>query len=285
VTTRTDVASPSRVRVVIVDDTIEIREILRRLFDRDDRFEVVAEGIDGNEAIELATRLQPDVLVIDQHMPRLGGVEALPAIRSAAPGTAVILFTARADAGVYQAALSAGALDVMDKSVGPALADRLAETLVDHWAGPDAEVQVQIGPVSSRAASAWIENTRRILDAVVRHPEVLPQPAPADVVEVFTDLLGTWDEVNQGTDEFFWTARAASGDVHRLVEWWAVIDSMSDATLERLGVHWSVGEGEPFFHALTAGVLNALSAHATTQELAKVLRRQWTPARPPPFAR
>jgi CheY-like chemotaxis protein len=277
-TTGADVASPARVRVVIVDDAVEIREILRRLFDRDDRFEVVAEGVDGHEAIELATRLQPDVLVIDQHMPRLGGVEAMPAIRSAAPSTAVILFTARADAGVYQAALSAGALDVMDKSVGPTLADRLAETLVDHWAGPDAEVQVQIGPVTARAASAWIENTRRILAAVVRHPEVLPEPAPADVVEIFTDLLDTWDEVNQGSDEFFWTARAASAEVLRLVEWWALIDSMSDDTLETLDVHWTVGEGEPFFHALTAGVLNALSAHATTQELARVLSRQWTPA-------
>jgi CheY-like chemotaxis protein len=275
-TTRTDVAAPGRVRVVIVDDTAEIREILRRLFDRDDRFDVVAEGTDGVEAIELATRLQPDVLVIDQHMPRLGGVEAVPAIREAAPATAVILFTARADAGLYQAALSAGAMDVLDKSVGVKLADRLAETLVDHWAGPDAEVQVQIGPVSSRAASAWIQNTRRILGAVASHPEVLPRPAPPDVVEVFAQLLDTWDEVNHGTDEFFWTARASSTDVHRLVEWWALIDAMSDEQLDQLGVTWSVGEGELFYQALTAGILSALSTYATTQELAKVLRRQWT---------
>ncbi len=275
-TTRTDVSAPGRVRVVIVDDTAEIREILRRLFDRDDRFDVVAEGADGVEAIELVTRLRPDVLVIDQHMPRLGGVEAMPAIREAAPGTAVILFTARADAGLYQAALSAGAMDVLDKSVGLKLADRLAETLVDHWAAPDAEVQVQIGPVSSRAASAWIQNTRRILGAVVSRPEVLPRPAPPDVVEVFAQLLDTWDEVNRGTDEFFWTARASSADVHRLVEWWALIDAMSDEQLEQLGVTWSVGEGELFYQALTAGILTALSIHATTQELAKVLRRQWT---------
>jgi DNA-binding NarL/FixJ family response regulator len=277
-TTQADVAAPGRVRVVIVDDSAEIREILRRLFARDDRFHVVAEGTDGVEAIELVTRFQPDVLVIDQQMPRLGGVEAMPAIRAAAPSTAVIIFTARADAGLYQAALSAGATDVMDKSVGPRLADQLAETLVDHWAGPDAEIQVQVGPVASEAASAWIANTRRILAAVVLHPEVLPRPVPPDVVEVFAQLLDTWDEVNHGSQEFFWTARAAPADVNRLVEWWAVIDSMSDDQLERLGVRWSVGEeGEPFFHALTAGVLAALSAHATTQELAKMLRRQWGP--------
>jgi CheY-like chemotaxis protein len=273
-----DVVLPGRVRVVIIDDTAEIRALLRRLFDRDDRFEVVAIGVDGHEAIALATELQPDVLVLDQQMPGLTGVEAMPEILAAAPATAVVLFTGRADAGVYQAALSAGAIDVMNKAVGLELVDRLAETLVNHWASADAELQVRIGPVSSAAAAVWIGNTRRILDAVERHPEVLPEPPPPDVIGFFRQRLDDWEDLNRDAHEFFWTARAAAVDVSRLIEWWALIDSMSDDQLQALGVHWSPPEGEPFFRALTAGVLDALSAHSTTQELARVLRRQWAPS-------
>jgi CheY-like chemotaxis protein len=272
------VALPERVRVVIVDDMTDVRALVRRLFERDDRFEVVAEGADGLEAIELAARLQPDLLVLDQQMPRLGGVEATPRIRAASPATAVVLFTARTDAGIHQAALSAGALDVIEKNIGPGLVDQLARTLVDHWASPDAELQMSIGPVASEAASAWIANTRLIVNAVRRRPDVLVPPPPADVLDDFSDLLDVWDEVTRSSDNFFWAARAAAVDVHRLVDWWARIDGMSDEQLRTLGVGWSPPAGEPFFLALAAGVLAALNAHPSTQDMARDLRRQWEPA-------
>ena len=265
-----------RVRVAIVDDSPDIRMLLRVLFEDDERFDVVGEACDGIEGIDLAAQFQPNLLLLDRRMPRLGGVEALPHIRERAPHTTVIMFTTYTDAGTYHAALSAGAVDVLEKKVDIALVDRLAEILVGHWANYDAAMQIQVGPVPSTAARAWIQNTRRILSALRLHPDVLDEPIPDDVIDLFERFLHLFEEGNVG-DEFYWTARAPASEVQHLVEWWARIDAMSDAQLEELGVTWAPPEGEPFFHALTAGVLRALDEHAATRELASRLRPQWTP--------
>ena len=266
-----------RVRVVVVDDAAEIRTLLRALLDQDDRFEVVGEGADGIEAVELAASLAPDLLILDRHMPRLGGLETLPEIARFAPRTNVILFTATASSGTYHAAISAGALDVLEKSVEVDFVDRLAETLVDHWASEDAEVQMHIGPVSSESARLWIGSSRRIVSALRLHPEVMTEAPPTEILDLFGRFLQIWDEFSEGRDEFFWAARARFSDVQKLVEWWARVDDMSEEQITALGVEWSAPEARPFYHALTEGVLNALDAHAASQELARALRRQWTP--------
>jgi len=272
----TIVATPTkpRVRLLIVDDAVEIRRLLHVLFEKDDRFEVVGSGSDGIEAIELAGALQPDLILIDRQMPRLGGVEAIPGISRVAPAAAVIVFTAKADAGAYHAAMSAGALDVIEKSADDVV-ERLATTLLDHWSRPDAEVQVQVGPVPTSATRAWIDNTRRILGSLRVRPDVLGQPMPTEILDLFERFLNIWDEINRGADEFFWTARAPSSEVRRLVEWWALIDSMSDAQLAELGVNWSSPDARIFFHALTGGVIKALEQHTAMNELVGTLRRQW----------
>src|SRR5687768_4414011 len=108
-----DSAGP--LRVVLVDDAADIRMLLRLQLRRDARFVVVGEGADGLEAIELAERLQPDLMVLDRQMPVLGGVEAIDRIRRVSPGTAVVLYTATSDDETQHAALAAGALTVVDK--------------------------------------------------------------------------------------------------------------------------------------------------------------------------
>jgi hypothetical protein len=123
----------------------------------------------------------------------------------------------------------------------------------------------------------WVPNTERILDAVRAHPEVLERAVPADVYELFHSLLRQWAEIAATTEEFRWAARASATDVSRIVEYWAVIDRMSDEDLELLGIHWSPPEGEVFFRALTAGVLQALGRHHETQRLAALLTEQWAP--------
>src|SRR4051794_26929561 len=77
-------------RVLIVDDTPEIRGLVRLLMDRDGH-EVVGEGADGREGIELAARLNPDVIVLDVRMPNMTGLEALPIIRRSAPDAKVVV--------------------------------------------------------------------------------------------------------------------------------------------------------------------------------------------------
>lgn len=119
-----------RVRVVIVDDDDDVRLLLRVTLQRDARFEVVGEASDGVDAIERVDEHQPDLVVLDVAMPRLGGIEALPEIRRRAPDSTVVLYTARPDAGAHQAGLDAGAAVVVEKSViGAGLLERLVSAL------------------------------------------------------------------------------------------------------------------------------------------------------------
>ncbi|MFN2556916.1 MAG: response regulator transcription factor [Nitriliruptorales bacterium] len=82
-----------RTRVVLADDTEDLRTILRRLLEHDGRFEVVGEAEDGHEAVEVAADHQPDVIVLDLSMPVLDGRAALPRIRSAAPDTRIVVLS------------------------------------------------------------------------------------------------------------------------------------------------------------------------------------------------
>lgn len=270
-------ARDEKIRVVVVDDVADLRLLLRLQMERDARFEIVGEAADGEEAIEVIAHLQPDLVVLDRMMPRMGGLEAVPEIRRRAPSAAVILYTAVNDAGTHQAALSLGALGVIEKTAGLDFINKLAATLVESTAGANASVEVTVGPVDGAAARVWIANTKQILRRLADHPEVMPEPVPDDVLELFCSFLDRWDEVAEGADEFRWVARAAPNDVERLVTWWGAIDEMDAAQLADLGVHWSPPAGEPFFRALIAGVLDAMNRHDETRRLAGRLTEQWEP--------
>ncbi len=118
------------VRVVVVDDSDDVRLLLRVVLQRDGRFDVVGEAADGREAIECVTATQPDLVVLDRQMPRLGGIEALPEIRDAAPGASVILYTAHPDDRLHDEARAAGAAGVLTKNVvGEEFVDQLTSLL------------------------------------------------------------------------------------------------------------------------------------------------------------
>ena len=270
--------SPSRrVRVGIVDDSEEIRQLLRVFLEADERFEVVGEGSSGDEAIRLAATTTPDLLILEQRMCGLAGVEALPEIRRQAPSTALVLYNVGSDVQPSGRAVAAGALAVLGKmAVGPSIVDWLAVILLGHWASPRADVEIRLGPVDAAAARVWIDNTFRIVAALRAHPEALTEPVPDDVLEVFDRFLETWRAVAAATEEFYWAARAEVAEMQRLVDCWARIDRMTDDQMATLGVHWSPPEGEPFFRALTACVLDAVSSRRDMQALANVLSHQWT---------
>ena len=68
------------IRILIVDDHAIVREGQRALIMTEPGMELVGEGVDGIEAVELARSLHPDVILIDLFMPRMGGIEAIKAI-------------------------------------------------------------------------------------------------------------------------------------------------------------------------------------------------------------
>jgi CheY-like chemotaxis protein len=268
------------VRVVVVDDTDDIRMLLRLALETDPRYVIVGEASNGMEAIEVAADLQPDLVVLDRHMPVLDGVQALPALRRLCPDTAILLFTANADEATRQLAMSSGADQVWSKLDVPLLdmADELAHVLLDRLDRGRDQLTIRLGPLPSSAARVWIRNTMDIVRAVNAHLAAgdLALDLPEGVTDLFLGYLQNWLDVADAEDEFFWAAGADPADARRLIECWATIDAMPDDQLASLGCHWSPPEGEPFFHALTGAVLEALARHESTRDLAESLRGQWS---------
>jgi CheY-like chemotaxis protein len=267
---------PRRVRVALVDDSDAIRRLVRLHLDLDGRFAIVGEAADGFAAIELVARTTPDLLIIDRHMPHLTGVEALPRIREVAPETAVILYTSDFDAGTYQAAIAAGALDVVLKEApGDELVDSLSEILVRHWTEAASHPGVKIGPVPAEAAIAWITNATCIVDAVREHPEVLDQDVRPQVFDALARFLRVWGDIAGANDEFFWTARANPDEVAALLEAWAAIGRIPDERLQAIGCTRHNPAGRPFFEAVTTAILDAVQRFDASSALAATLTRQW----------
>ena len=105
----------ARLRVLLVDDVPDLRLLLRSLFAAYPEIEVVGEAGNGLEGIEMAGRLQPDLVVLDVTMPLLDGVAALPRIREASPGSRVVVLTAiPKDRNL--GAIEAGAVAYVEKS-------------------------------------------------------------------------------------------------------------------------------------------------------------------------
>jgi DNA-binding NarL/FixJ family response regulator len=110
-----DSARPATIRIVIADDHPLFREGLARILEFEPGMEVVGEASDGEEAISQATALQPDILLLDVQMPRLGGLEALPALSVACPRVRTVMLTASIDRTQTLEALRLGARGVLLK--------------------------------------------------------------------------------------------------------------------------------------------------------------------------
>ena len=104
------------VRVLLVDDSADVRQLLRTRIELDGTFEVVDEAVDGADAIALATKHQPDVIVLDAMMPVLSGIDALPAIMRGSPASKVVVYSAYTDDPNLERIYDAGAHAVVNKA-------------------------------------------------------------------------------------------------------------------------------------------------------------------------
>jgi DNA-binding NarL/FixJ family response regulator len=107
------------IRVVIADDHAVVRSGLQSLLDTAGDIDVVGAASDGAEAIELVSRVEPDVVLMDLSMPGLDGVAATAAITEAHPDVAVVVLTSFAEPSRITAALDAGALGYQLKDAAP----------------------------------------------------------------------------------------------------------------------------------------------------------------------
>src|SRR6478735_5883015 len=79
------------IRVLLVDDVVEVRRLVRTSLRFRGGFEVVGEAADGAEAVRLASRLRPDVVVLDLDLSELSGGDLLSQVRAAAPDAKIVI--------------------------------------------------------------------------------------------------------------------------------------------------------------------------------------------------
>lgn len=106
-----------KIRVLVADDHAIVREGTRRVIESESDIDVVGEASDGEEAVSQATRLQPDVAIIDIAMPKLNGIEATRQIKALLPATAVLILTAYDNDQYIFSLLEAGAAGYLLKNV------------------------------------------------------------------------------------------------------------------------------------------------------------------------
>jgi DNA-binding NarL/FixJ family response regulator len=107
------------VRVLVADDHRLMREGTAALFDADERLEVVGLASDGREALELAGRRSPDVVLLDLNMPGVGGLEACAALRQRDSAPEVLMLTVSEQEPDLYAALRVGASGYLLKDMAP----------------------------------------------------------------------------------------------------------------------------------------------------------------------
>jgi DNA-binding NarL/FixJ family response regulator len=103
------------IRVLLVDDFPLVREGLAAALSRDPGIHVVGQAGDGKEGLELARELRPDVILLDLHMPEMGGMMVLERLRVEVPETRALVMTASEKAETLLAAVSAGAAGYITK--------------------------------------------------------------------------------------------------------------------------------------------------------------------------
>jgi len=98
-----------KITVLLVDDHALVRRGFRRMLDDDDVLEVIGEASNGAEAVQLAEKLKPNVIVMDCQLPEMNGLEATRRILGAQPHTAILMLSMHSEDTLVRQALEAGA--------------------------------------------------------------------------------------------------------------------------------------------------------------------------------
>lgn len=154
------------ISVVLVDDHRVVVEGLRLLLDAYSDIEVIGEASDGATGAQLATELEPDVVLMDLAMPATDGVAGTQLVSDQSPSSAVIILTTFADREGILASLDAGAVGYLMKDIEP---DTLHQAIIAAATGGS--------PIDPRVARTLIEARTR------------PAPAPTRLTDKQTEVL------------------------------------------------------------------------------------------------
>jgi DNA-binding NarL/FixJ family response regulator len=158
------------IRVLLVDDQHLIRAGLRMLCDAQPDIEVVGEADNGREAIVLAARLRPDVVVMDLRMPGVDGITATSRVLADRPATRVLVLTTFGDDDHLYPALTAGACGFLLKDAPP---DDLLDGIRRAAGGENPFSQEVLRRLVQRAVHARAETPRPVDGLTARERDVL----------------------------------------------------------------------------------------------------------------
>ena len=113
-----DPVPEGKISVVVIDDDDDVREMMMMALDVGG-FEAAGDAADGPSALWTVTGAQPDIVLLDLHMPDTNGLELLPELREASPKTKFVVFSAIGATYMTEAAIQAGAIAFIEKGVSP----------------------------------------------------------------------------------------------------------------------------------------------------------------------
>ena len=147
------------IRILLVDDHTLFRRGLSALLSRDPLLRVVGDAADTGEALRRARELQPDLILLDNHLPGVSGVDSLAVLREAAPQARVVMLTVSEDENDLAAALHGGACGYLLKTIE---GDELASAIHRAMQG---ESVVAEAMTSKLVAAFQNMNTRPVMVA------------------------------------------------------------------------------------------------------------------------
>ncbi|MDZ5711453.1 response regulator transcription factor [Jeotgalibacillus haloalkalitolerans] len=172
-------------KILIIDDHQLFREGVKRILDFEETFEIVGEGDDGSQAIELYETHQPDVVLMDINMPNVNGVEATGQLVQKYSDAKVIILSIHDDENYVSHALKSGALGYMLKEMDSEALIEAIKTVADG--GSYLHPKVTVNLVSEFRRLAEAEFTGNFQQMEVRRPLHLLTKRECEVLQMLAD--------------------------------------------------------------------------------------------------
>ena len=161
------------IRILVVDDHTLFRRGLTALLSRDAQFQVVGDAGDAGEAQRRAQELQPDLILLDNHLPGVNGVDALPALHDAAPHARILMLTVSEDEADLATALRNGASGYLLKTIE---GDALSRAIRRAIRGESVVAQEMTGKLVAAYRSAAATSSASALAPEATAPALPPSP-------------------------------------------------------------------------------------------------------------
>ena len=172
---------------VIVDDVADLRGLLRHVLEWSGRFDVIGEGENGREAIDLARSLSPDLILLDVSMPVMGGLEALPLLLDVSPASKIVMLSGFEADRLGRQTRELGAAAYLEKGVSPA---NLVKTLLEVLTAGNEEGVASHGDANLDGAAPLNDLSSEDMMSLVAH-EIRN---PLAVIQGFgNELQARWD--------------------------------------------------------------------------------------------